>query len=144
MKIIDLLNKIANGEEVPKIIKLNDNIYDYEPENKDYYDRRNLSYRYLFDQWFHISKVLNDEVEILDEPKKIEKLDDNFSYRLKMENIKEFLKKDEEFSKGENWLLILTILVLYEENKNLGEIKRILSKIVKEIDEYEFMGTQSR
>lgn len=144
MKIIDLLNKIANGEEVPKIIKLNDNIYDYEPENKDYYDRRNLSYRYLFDQWFHISKVLNDEVEILDEPKKIEKLDDNFSYRLKMENIKEFLKKDEEFSKGENWLLILTILVLYEENKDLGEIKRILSKIVKEIDEYEFMGAQSR
>jgi hypothetical protein len=51
-----------------------------------------------------------------------------------MENIKEFLKKDEEFSKGKNWLLILTILVLYEENKDLGEIKRILSKIVKEID----------
>lgn len=54
-----------------------------------------------------------------------------------MENIKEFLKKDEEFSKGENWLLILVILVLYEENKDLGEIKRILSRIVKEIDEYE-------
>mgnify|MGYP007011216904 CR=1 FL=1 len=42
-----------------------------------------------------------------------------------------------EFSKGENWLLILAILVLYEENKDLGKIKRILSKIVKEIDEYE-------
>ena len=62
---------------------------------------------------------------------------------IKTENIKEFLKKDEEFSKGKNWLLILTILVLYEENKDLGEIKRILSKIVKEIDEYEFMGTFS-
>lgn len=54
-----------------------------------------------------------------------------------MENTKEFLKKDEEFSKGKNWLLILAILVLYEENKDLGEIKRILSKIVKEINEYE-------
>lgn len=61
-----------------------------------------------------------------------------------MENIKEFLKKDEEFSKGKNWLLILAILVLYEENKDLSEIKKILSRIVKEIDEYEFMGTQSR
>ncbi len=61
-----------------------------------------------------------------------------------MENIKEILKKDEEFLKGKNWLLILAILVLYEENKDLGKIKKILSRIVKEIDEYEFMGTQSR
>ena len=74
MKIIDLLNKIANGEEVPKIIKLNGNIYDYEPESQDYYNRSNLRYKYLFDEWFHISKVLNNEVEILDEPKKIEKI----------------------------------------------------------------------
>lgn len=29
IKIIDLLNKIANGEEVPKKIKINNVIYEY-------------------------------------------------------------------------------------------------------------------
>ena len=36
MKIIDLLNKIANGEEVPKQIKYRDWLYEFEKDCNDY------------------------------------------------------------------------------------------------------------
>ena len=69
MKIIDLLNMIANGEEVPELIKYNNFIYKYDKYLCDY-DGDDL---YLFDN----TDKLNDEVEILEEEKKIpEKLGD--------------------------------------------------------------------
>ena len=78
MKVIDLLNKIANGEEVPEKIKI---LY-----NEFYYDKDNLKYRNveenrenLFEHIdFFKGLVLNDEVEIIEDTpkdKKIEKLD---------------------------------------------------------------------
>ena len=72
MKVIDLLNKIANGEEVPKRIeydgiefKFIEGAYEDEKGNDlCYYDN---SCRFF----------LNDEVEIIEEKKKIpEKLDE--------------------------------------------------------------------
>lgn len=75
MKVIDLLNKIANGEEVPKKIK-----YD----TKNYYFR-NYDYKeydivedYIDEQTSFIDCIdfykLNDEIEIIEEDKPIEKL----------------------------------------------------------------------
>ena len=58
MKIIDLLNKIANGEELPKL------------ENEV---EKDFSY-YVYDKWGDtcnledLKKILNDEVEIIEEP----------------------------------------------------------------------------
>lgn len=82
MKIIDLLNKISNGEAAPKKIKVNNFIYEYRgymycTEKANYQDIED----YLFGKWNF--NILNDEVEILDnlEEKKIpEKLDDNELY----------------------------------------------------------------
>ena len=71
IKIIDLLNKIANGEEVPKKIKYRDWLYEFEKDCNDYmcqYD--SLLYRENDD----VRQFLNDEVEILEEENKIEKL----------------------------------------------------------------------
>lgn len=72
MKIIDLLNKIANGEEVPNKIHI----------KKFQCDFIFNGYTYLSDEkeqqniyWCLYSEALNYEVEILEEPKKIEKLD---------------------------------------------------------------------
>ena len=77
MKIIDLLNKIANGEEVPKKIKIKNNVYEWYRRCENTFNYR-LSYdgklvdSYLSDDWFIDSKdMLNDEVEILEEEKKI-------------------------------------------------------------------------
>ena len=96
MKIIDLLNKIANGEEVPKYIKYEDNIYEFDTMMGDYYS-------YKIKKWFSdkycdgrsLRGCLNDEVEIIEEEKKIpEKLDQTLNrvqigddyYRYIMEN----------------------------------------------------------
>ena len=65
MKIIDLLNKIANGEEVPKKIKYRDWLYEFEKDCNDYlcqYD--SLLYRENDD----VRQFLNDELEIIEEP----------------------------------------------------------------------------
>lgn len=89
MKVIDLLNKIANGEEVPKKIRIkgvyhrdfdeNDYPIDVEDEyiweldesyrdEKDYYcGEKDLFRTYL------INRILNNEIEVL-EDKKIEKI----------------------------------------------------------------------
>lgn len=73
VKIIDLLNKIANDEEVPEKIKINNVIYEYRgymycTEKANYQNIED----YLFGKWNF--NILNDEVEIIEEPKKIEKI----------------------------------------------------------------------
>ena len=70
MKVIDLLNKIANGEEVPKKIEYITTIYKYNNTTKNYYVEneksfyQNSIYFQLFD-----NRRLNDEVIILKENK---------------------------------------------------------------------------
>lgn len=80
MKIIDLLNKIANGEEVPKKIIINGCIYEYQGDDYLFIDKNNDNHEYwLFSvgytnkfQWLDV--FLKTEVEIIEEDKKIEKL----------------------------------------------------------------------
>ena len=68
MKVIDLLNKIANGEEIEPI---------------DYKGEESLTY-YLYDKCgkecddTNLADILNDEVEII-EDKKIRKIKVNYS-----------------------------------------------------------------
>ena len=111
IKIIDLLNKIANGEEVPRAIKLEEHEYWYNETEQDYYEGMGYEYEYLFKNlrtcW------LNDKVEILEEPKKIpEKLyycamdTDNKEIRFLIKNINGLVDKINEIldyleSKGE-------------------------------------------
>ena len=75
MKVIDLLNKIANGEDVPYSVKYNERIYEYVEETK-WYLREDLKSELFIDK-----NKLNDEIEIIEdtpkEDKKIEKLDNN-------------------------------------------------------------------
>ena len=65
IKIIELLNRIANGEEVPKKIE-------YKYFEGDSFENliENLNYFHYKD----FSKTLNDEVEIIEEDKTIEEL----------------------------------------------------------------------
>lgn len=70
MKIIDLLNKIANEEEVPKKIIYNNVTLEYDEENEDYYDYHN---RGLFEYLFGTRQdFLNDEVKVIEESNEIE------------------------------------------------------------------------
>lgn len=79
IKIIDLLNKIANGEEVPKKILLNGIVFEYQGDDYLYKDE-DKNEHWLFsvsytDKYTWLENFLRVEVEILDEPKKIEKID---------------------------------------------------------------------
>ncbi len=66
--VIQLLNKIANGEEVPKKIKYKGSIYTYlEQEGNKIYQYEDYN-AVLNIQCF---EKLNDEVEIIEEEKKI-------------------------------------------------------------------------
>ena len=68
MKVIDLLNKIANGEETHFDTKLND-----KSVTVDYYNDRNFSSSTDPEMLTiaDIIKSLNDEVEVIEEDKKI-------------------------------------------------------------------------
>ena len=67
MKVIDLLNKIANGEEAPKEIRYRDeNLYfDYETSN--YYNDEDMHSLFC-----EVQFILNNEVELIEEDKEIE------------------------------------------------------------------------
>ena len=82
IKIIDLLNKIANSEEVPKRIKYSNCHYKYEPEKLDYRDEDCKIEFYLFAMCTNF--ILNDEVEIIEEDEEIEEL--NITERRKRED----------------------------------------------------------
>ena len=64
MKIIDLLNKIANGEEVPRYIRFDTEMYSLNPNN--HYVRECGDFIQRLDIEYNLVGCLNDEVEIID------------------------------------------------------------------------------
>ena len=68
IRVIDLLNKIANGEELPKKIRFRMYELEYDEEDKKYKRIGNSdeTLKCIF-QFFYLEKCLNDNVEILDE-----------------------------------------------------------------------------
>ncbi len=77
MKVIDLLNKRANGEEVPPIFKIRYWKYNSITGNE------NVDYE-LFDRLLNEDIYLNDEVEIIkDTPKKDKKIE---KFKVKKDN----------------------------------------------------------
>lgn len=80
MKVIDLLNKIANGEEVPKKILILDKVY-YLIKDEDgdivysqLKDRR--EWESFIDRKLNITRCLHEDVIILDEVEIIEEQED--------------------------------------------------------------------
>lgn len=85
MKVIDLLNRIANGEEVPKKIRIGDkiDIFYYQDYIKSYkaYDNEYLMCEYLCntDRLNDEVEILNDEIEVIGKDKKIRKIKVDYS-----------------------------------------------------------------
>ena len=64
IKIIDLLNKIANGEDLPKRIKIQDYVFELSKDYEHYYYNEDVEITHLIN---HNFSNLNDEVEILED-----------------------------------------------------------------------------
>lgn len=73
MKIIDLLNKIANGEEVPKKLYYEELLWEWYGET--YNDGKQCLFEDYIDKRYVITDILNDTVEIIEEEKEIKKLE---------------------------------------------------------------------
>ena len=76
IKIIDLLVKIANGEQVPEKIKYENKIWEYDVYSNDYKGEDIWLFEELF-EYRRTIEFINDEIEIIKEPKKIEKIKSN-------------------------------------------------------------------
>jgi len=97
IKIIDIFNKIANGEEVPKQIWYSDNKWEF---NKNDFRYHNKTFNYPCKDDLDLStkfgimsfSYLNDEVEIIEE--------DNEKAELKpfFEFFKDFKAEDENYN----------------------------------------------
>ena len=81
IKVIDLLNKIANGK-TPKHIIYNFYTYEYHREQNDYF---NKNIGYLFDK-YNVSGILHDTVAIIEDTLK----EDNKIVKLGAFDIKKF------------------------------------------------------
>ena len=90
MKIIDLLNMISKGEEVPSKIKFDNIIFEYDG---DYYSSKT---NVLLEEYCHLTTSLNDEVEIIEEDKKIEKLDLILDEHFSNDELQAYIKETQE------------------------------------------------
>ena len=97
IRVIDLLNKIANGEEVPKKIKYENTTYTFHERIPKIYGFVDEQGTYLEEQYY-ITSVLNHEVEIIEEDKKIEKIEDIYAvdHKWQSENNNMFTNKINE------------------------------------------------
>ena len=73
IKIIDLLIKIAK-KEAPKRIKFQNKIWDFDNDAQDYNDRKKYLLADYMNDYIYKSVFLNEEVEIIEEEKEIEKI----------------------------------------------------------------------
>ena len=98
MKVIELLTKIANGEEA-LLIKYRDKILHWNKDKDRFEDKDGMNTLYEMD-----FSELNEEVEVVEEDKKIEKLENEkqfYSYR-KYADIKNDIDKILYIVKGLN------------------------------------------
>ena len=87
MKVIDLFQGIARGEEVPKHIIVNNSRYYFDCNDSDYYSDNDEEPSLLERVWRHNAYVwLNLEVEIIKEEKEIEKISDKTRYYFRTQN----------------------------------------------------------
>lgn len=120
IKMIDLLVKIANGEEVPEKIKYKNEIYErYQniSTNNLYYYQVPNKCKFLIDQLSSAIDLL-DEVEIIEEPEKIEKLP-----YYSLEKIQKSKNKDEWY---ENRLKLL--------EKRINDYHNKINELIDEIN----------
>lgn len=117
MKIIDLLNKIANGEEVPRQVDYYDITYTY---NGDCYVSNEGEL--LLDHIEELTRCLNEEIEIIEEDKKIEKIEMDYLYKnFEGNKINIYERLDKNFVEIERVLEIVTNTI----NELIDEVNKL-------------------
>lgn len=90
MKVIDLLVKIANREEVPKKIKYRKDIYLYNSQYENYYlESKSVCGLHSLFNILCTDGDLNDEIEIIEEVEKPREIEQIMTKKDKYNNINE-------------------------------------------------------
>ena len=124
MKVIDLFNKIANKEEVPKKIKVLFNVFEYDEDNYNYKNVDKTQDNLFRHLGHYKGTALNEKVEIIEDtpkedkklPKKIQSCGDN----LYSEYIGQWLVHKENYSEYDE-LLMNKINEIIDYLKSKGE-----------------------
>ena len=121
MKVIDLLNMISKGEEVPKIILFNSYKYKFDKTNNEY---QRLNYNGTLGTTLGtinaLDLYLNEELEIIEEEKKIEQLE-------------QYYDKDLEEYVVETYINGINYKEIYKSKYDEMIIKKI-SELINEIN----------
>ena len=132
MKIIELLNKIANGEEVPKKIKVSCYEFEWRERGRYYANTTKGNYQTLLQDWLNNANKLNSEVEIIEDEEEIdiqsiEEIVGNTDVRMNNKEIS-----------AEDYFYTITNIVLSinelknKQNESLKAVKQ-LDKNIKEL-----------
>lgn len=130
MKIIELLNKIANNEEVPKKIKVSCYEFEWREEGRYYANTTKGNCQTLLQDWLNNANKLNIEVEIIEEEidiQSIEEIVGNTDVRMNNKEIS-----------AEDYFYTITNIVLSinelknKQNESLKAVKQ-LDKNIKEL-----------
>lgn len=131
IKIIDLLNKMANKKNMPKIVKFQNYIYEFEDFRNDYVIvnngfNQNLSSSFLFFGIFSKNtNYLNDYVEIIEEVEKPKEIDSlelvDFPRFKNMCPEERYIITAKEYEKIEELRNAVNYLLKKEESKNNNE-----------------------
>lgn len=120
IKIIELLVRIANKEEVPKKIKYRNKIWEFIQGDYDYENKDTYLFEYLF-TYITTRHFINDEVEVIEENKKIEKLYPIYGSRLIDLGDKDQIKNNKSIT--------YLILILNKMSKKIDELKDEINKM---------------
>jgi hypothetical protein len=127
MKVIDLLNKIANKEEVPKKIEIfGYTFFRYEDEWSNFYYYATADKKDELMEQLNSTNELNDEVEITEEPKEIEKLEK----RVISEN---YMIENKNAPEEEKWKLVRNLI--YNNSKDTQFVKDKINELIDVINE---------
>ena len=77
IKITDLFQKMVEGKQLPQRIKIRNHTFDLNEETKDIEEMYEDGYLYWLRNQDRYNITFEDEVEIIEEEKEIEKLDEN-------------------------------------------------------------------
>ena len=109
MKVIDILNKINNNEEIPEKIKFDNTIFEYDKSQKEYNHKKDngyyetLLYRVMTTHFIDV--LLRAEVEVIEENREIEELhilDEGDSNKALYEYCSKILIKQNELVRAVN------------------------------------------
>ena len=125
IKVIDLINKIDNKEELPQKVKFEKEIYEYDKKRKDYINKyddwtsQTLLYRVMSTHF--ISELLECEVEIIEDEEEID-----------IQSIEEFGIDDNEYIKtkiGSFKTRKMDIAFLHKINELVQAVKQLDKKV---------------